>query len=124
MRPRSFLSRLRPTRLAGWWLPLLLVGSCLNPQPDPFPQADNGVDSLPGSGPDPERASEGVDVAVAPPATPTAPAPQNAASPGANRDPAAAAPSEEAPAEDADAGAPPDAGTDAGANEGPLVGGE
>jgi hypothetical protein len=109
--------------LAGWWLPLLLVGSCLNPQPDPFPQADNGVDALPESSTD--RASEGVDVVVAPPAMPIAPVPQLPASPGANSNPSAAAPSAEAPAEDADAGAPPlDAGTDAGPNEGPLVGGE
>jgi hypothetical protein len=123
VRPRSFLARLRPTRLAGWWLPLLLVGSCLNPQPDPFPQADNGIDATPSA--DPDRASQGVGVMSAPPATPLAPAPQAPGSPGANNNPTSAAPSAEAPAEDVDAGAPPpDAGTDAGADEGSIVGGE
>lgn len=125
VRLRSSLPRHHSSRFAGWWLlPLLLAGSCLNPQPDPFPQADDSSDARQG-GPEVAGASstETGPVSSAPLAPP-APEPGSSppATPAANpTDSAVEAP----PAEDeADAGAPPDAGADAGTSGDPLVSGD
>jgi hypothetical protein len=118
VRPRSLLQPHRATRLAGWWLLLLLAGSCLNPQPDPFPQADNGAPNVESSPRPMATASP-----EATQATPLAPAQPAGAS---NANPAPSPGAAEAPADVADApdaGAPlPDAGSDAGGTDGALVG--
>lgn len=111
-----------PRFARGWLLAVLLAGSCLNPQPDPFPQVA-GDSAAERQGPDelPLPAEDGAGSAA--PLVPE-PAPQ----PGLQA-PEPAAPagtptsgSAEAPATDAgaDAGADADAGTGAG----PLVGGD
>lgn len=125
VRPGSSLPRPRPFRFAGWSLLLsLLAGSCLNPQPDPFPQAQEAT-------PDARQGNPLPVTDTAPPggqndlgAAPLAPEPERPAqapsSPPAGNQNAAEAP----PADTADAGAPStDAGADAGNGEGPLVGG-
>jgi len=112
VRSRSAFPVLRRSPL-GWWALLLLVGSCLNPQPDSFPQADdehgarqnnpldaNGTTAVVDQ--PPSAAANGTPVPSASEAAPQAQAPLAPMSP-----PAAAQPQ----GGDFDAGAPPpDAG--------------
>lgn len=108
----------------GWLLSVLLAGSCLNPQPDPFPQADESAPQRQGppavdmAAVAEDGAGNTVPLAPEPEPTPGEQLPRPAAGPGSSPagGPALAPPE--------DAGAPPsDAGADAGEGEGPLVGG-
>lgn len=103
----------------GWWALLLLAGSCLNPQPDPFPQASKSA------GPSESGAANTVPVDAPPVMQPKNPivtgTPAPAGGEGNGTAAAQSAPPPRANEAAPDAGAPADAGADAAPPDGAIA---